>query len=92
MLDDSDNIVQLCEEFETETERDLVKLQDEVKKLKVATNAKERRVRCRFRTVNATQPRAGSTSGDDLCGFRHPSSKGCVAQPDLFSTETGCFV
>ncbi|KAJ7364940.1 hypothetical protein DFH08DRAFT_950484 [Mycena albidolilacea] len=43
LLDDSDNMIQLCEEFETETERDLVKLQDEVKKLKVATNAKERR-------------------------------------------------
>ncbi|KAF8215006.1 hypothetical protein K438DRAFT_1955011 [Mycena galopus ATCC 62051] len=43
MLDDCDKITQVCEEFERESERDLVKLQGEVTRLKVATNAKERR-------------------------------------------------
>ncbi|KAJ7617493.1 hypothetical protein DFH06DRAFT_1364559 [Mycena polygramma] len=43
LLDDCDKMAQLCNEFERESEGDLAALQDEVTKLKVATNAKERR-------------------------------------------------
>ncbi|KAJ6504692.1 hypothetical protein C8R47DRAFT_1245714 [Mycena vitilis] len=43
LLDDCDKMVQFCKEFERESEGDLAALQDEVTKLKVATNAKERR-------------------------------------------------
>ncbi|KAJ7256835.1 hypothetical protein B0H12DRAFT_1111966 [Mycena haematopus] len=41
LLDDCDNMTQMCEEFEKESERDLVKLQEEVTRLKPV--AKERR-------------------------------------------------
>ncbi|KAF7364827.1 Adenylosuccinate lyase [Mycena venus] len=43
LLDECDKITLLCEEFEKVSERDLVKLRDEVTRLKVGTNAKERR-------------------------------------------------
>ncbi|KAJ6585410.1 hypothetical protein B0H19DRAFT_420837 [Mycena capillaripes] len=43
MLDECDKMIRLCEEFEKESEGDLAKLQHEVTRLKVATNAKERR-------------------------------------------------
>ncbi|KAJ6508300.1 hypothetical protein C8R45DRAFT_966950 [Mycena sanguinolenta] len=43
LLDDCENIVQICGEFDKGSESDLVKLKDEVTRLKVATNAKERR-------------------------------------------------
>jgi hypothetical protein len=44
LLDDCNKMTQLCEEFEKGSECDLVKLQNEVTRVKVATNAKERRV------------------------------------------------
>ncbi|KAK7048702.1 Adenylosuccinate lyase [Favolaschia claudopus] len=43
LLDECDRIVRVCSEFEKESERDGVKLKEEVARLKVATNAQERR-------------------------------------------------
>ncbi|KAJ7160114.1 hypothetical protein C8R46DRAFT_1107041, partial [Mycena filopes] len=43
LLDDCDKVLGMCEDFEKGSESDLVKLQVEVTRLKVATNSKERR-------------------------------------------------
>ncbi|KAK7022120.1 Adenylosuccinate lyase [Favolaschia claudopus] len=43
LLDECDKLVRVCSEFEKESERDGVKLKEEVARLKVATNAQERR-------------------------------------------------
>ncbi|KAF7348225.1 Adenylosuccinate lyase [Mycena sanguinolenta] len=43
LLDDCETVVQICGNFDKESESDLVKLKDEVTRLKVATSAKERR-------------------------------------------------